>query len=171
MKAALFVIVTLAMASTSRAQIPHFEARIRTEAGANAVDFIQANDAATARLIAEARHPEAHIKGIYRMPSATSFAWFRARLSVDGVNLVDTAQARGSGEARRLFTARYAHGRIVSLIEMRDLDGYRLFRGTIGDVGPRTFRDVALATSVGNAGKAFRARYPDARISSIVEVR
>lgn len=169
MRGVWLILVLCAIGGACSAQWPHFEARIRTETGLTVSEFLQARNPSEARLIAEARHPKGTVLALHARASETGRKWFLARLSIDGVNLTDTAMVRDSGEARRLFSARYARGRIVSLGELRDQRGYALYQGTIHDAGRQSFRDSVLSTSPANARKAFVARYPEARISSVTK--
>lgn len=167
MKVILWTGGLLWLAVAHGADLMLFEASVRTQPDFIAVEVIQARNAAAATDLLEGRYPNGKITALRPLASQTGYEWHLAKLSVDGANVADTALAKGSGEARRVFASRYAEGRIVSLTTLADTSGYSLFESTIHGTERNVFRDVVFAKGIANARKVLNSRHPGARISSI----
>ncbi|MBT4814552.1 MAG: hypothetical protein HOJ57_14050 [Lentisphaerae bacterium] len=152
-------------------EIIPYQARISSAANRDTLDTVHARNAAAAEDALEGRHAELKVLSLVRLDRSVGYDWFLARMSVRGVNAIDTVLAKGSGDARRIATSRFPEGRIVSLIKLRNADGYAFFETTVHGASKKAFKDFAFADGTANARKAFSVRYPDGKISSVTDVR
>ena len=171
MKATLWTLGLLLTLLAQGAELKLFEASVRTRPEYTTVEVVPARNAGAASEILEGRYPQGKIVSMRPLASQIGYDWYLARLTVGGANVLDTALAKGSGDARRIFNSRFTEGRIVSLVRLPNTDGYSLFESVIHGATKKVFREVVFATGIGNARTTLQARHPDARISSISEVR
>ena len=153
------------------ADLTSYEAKVRTPTEPETLDMLQARSDAEARILLQRRHPRCTILSLRDLERQAGYEWYVARVSVAGANVTDTALAKGSGPARRIFTARFPGSTIVSLTKLPATDRYALYACTLHSAARKVFKDVVLADGSGNARKTLQARYPEARISSLTEVR
>ncbi len=171
MKTTMWLGFLLVAWGASAGPLSYFEARISTPGQQQTLEVVQARDAAAATDILEGRSAQIKVHSMRRLDRQDGHEWFLARLSVDGANIVDTALAKGSGEARRTFEARYAKGRIVSLSTLAKTDGYACYETSIHGASRKVFKDIVFAESISQAQETLRARYPGARLGSVSIVR
>jgi hypothetical protein len=153
------------------ADLDPYEAKVRTASEPDTLDMVQARSDSDARIVLRQRYPGCTIVALRRLEQKTGYQWYVARASVAGVNVVDTALAKGSGQARRIFAARFPKCTIVSLMKLPPTERYSLYTCTLHSADRKVFEDAIFADGSGSARKALLARYPGARISSITEVK
>ena len=169
MRLTLWATVLLLGMAVVGADLEPYEAKVRTPTEPDTLDMVHARSDADARIVLRQRYPACTILSLRRLERQNGYDWYVARASVAGANVVDTALAKGSGQARRIFTARFPGSNIVSLTKLPPTDRYSLFTCTLHGADRKVFRDVVFAAGSGNARKALQARYPEARIASLTE--
>ena len=171
MRLTLWAMGLLLSVAACAADVGQYEARVRARTDPNFLDMVQARSEGDARIVLRQRYPECAIISLRRLQlRQAGYDWYLLRASVAGVNIIDTALAVGSGQARRIFSARFPGSCIVSLTKLRTTDRYLLYASSIHSRDRKVFEDVAYADGASNARKALQTRYPGCRISSIAEL-